>query len=68
MHRSEEERLAQCADCGTAVQPEVERGFGFGAGRVLCFGCAQRRGGHWDELHDRWTREPQWADLAHAEE
>lgn len=61
--RSEETALAWCADCGAELDPEVERGFRFGEQRALCFACAVRRGGTWDEAHDRWADEPDLADL-----
>jgi hypothetical protein len=65
MHRSEEGSLARCADCRAEIDPGRDRGFGLGEGAALCFECAQRRGGVWDETHDRWSEEPHLRGLAH---
>jgi hypothetical protein len=64
MHRSEERNLARCADCRAEIDPGRDRGFGLGAGSALCFECALRRGGVWDETHDRWSEEPSLRGLA----
>jgi hypothetical protein len=58
VHRSEERTLAECADCGAELQPEGQEGFSFGTRGVLCFDCAMRRGGRYDEHQDRWAVEP----------
>ena len=58
MHRSEEGNLARCADCDAEIDPGHERGFGLGGGGALCYECAVRRGGRYDEVHDRWAEEP----------
>ena len=65
MHRSEETTLARCADCGVELDPGRDRGFGLGEGSALCFACAERRGGVWDERHDRWSEEPDLTGLEH---
>lgn len=63
MDRSDETTPAFCADCGREIAPEIERGFRFGEAQALCFGCAERRGGTFDERTDHWTREPDLTDL-----
>jgi hypothetical protein len=64
MHRSEETTLLTCSDCGTEVRPAADRLFSFGERGVLCFDCALRRGGSYDEVHDLWSRDPHLEDLA----
>jgi hypothetical protein len=41
----------------------AERGFPVGSDAALCFRCAVSRGGRWDEAQQRWTVEPDYADL-----
>lgn len=62
-HREEMEDLVACADCGAQISRAAERGFAFGEAEVLCFACAERRGGRYDAEEDRWTRPPSLADL-----
>jgi hypothetical protein len=50
--------LVRCADCGTELVPALERGFVTGADTVLCYDCAERRGGSWDEQRGVWSGEP----------
>ncbi len=57
--------LEQCSDCGASIAPGADGGFSFGEGRVLCFECAIRRKGEYDEREDRWTVAP---DLTGIEE
>lgn len=68
MHRSELPDLATCADCGAEISRTQGRGYLFAGERVLCFDCALRRGGSYDERSDRWTRAPATADLPPGEE
>ncbi len=58
MHRSEAETFLPCADCGAQTAAAVERGFSLDAETVICFDCAVRRGGHWDEERALWSSEP----------
>lgn len=58
MHRSETRELTSCADCGADVWPDRDRAYAFGPEACLCFDCAVRRGGSYDETHDRWLRPP----------
>jgi hypothetical protein len=67
-HREEIEDLSCCADCGAEVSPATERGFAFGDSAVLCFACAERRGGSYDSDEDRWTRAPSLSGLASRED
>ncbi len=63
MHRSEERQLATCADCGARFDAVSDRGFGIDAESALCWTCALRRGGTWDEEREQWSTEPGVADL-----
>lgn len=67
MHRDESDQLVTCADCGAEVDSR-ERPYGFGSESVLCFACAERRGGSYDALHDRWTETPDLSGLAGPED
>jgi hypothetical protein len=58
MHRSEARELVDCLDCGAAIAPERERAFAVGDDMYLCFECAVRRGGVYDEREDRWMVPP----------
>jgi hypothetical protein len=62
MHASEEEQMSQCAECGAEVAT-TDRVYVFGTDELLCFGCALKRHGAYDELHDRWTVAPDVTDL-----
>jgi hypothetical protein len=62
MHREEEQSQRSCADCGAQIEPATDRAFSFGRA-VLCFKCAVRRGGSYDERHDRWLSDPEVSDL-----
>jgi len=53
----------RCADCGDEMNSGAERGFPVGSEAALCFRCAVARGGCWDEAQQRWTVEPDFADL-----
>jgi hypothetical protein len=64
MHRSEEELLGRCVDCGAETQAGLERAFIFGAGGILCATCAARRGGVYDADLDEWTQEPDYGEFA----
>ena len=64
MHRSETRQLATCAECGAEIAPATERGFALGSDAFLCFACAVRRGGRYDERLDRWEADPDVEGLA----
>jgi hypothetical protein len=63
VHRTEELELDVCAECGAEVHATRDRGYALDSERVLCFACAERRGGAYDELHDIWTAAPDLSDL-----
>lgn len=63
MHRSEELELESCAECGAEVHTARGRSYALDAERVLCFACALRRGGSYDDRHDTWTEAPDLAGL-----
>jgi hypothetical protein len=55
---SDDDEIAVCAECGTEVEPETERGFRIGERAALCFECAVERGGTYDETEERWLEPP----------
>jgi hypothetical protein len=59
MHRSEARELVECIDCGATIAPDRDRAFAITEDLYLCFDCALRRGGAWDEREDRWMRPPE---------
>ncbi len=61
MHRSENRTLVDCADCRATIAPS-DRVFAISDETFLCFECAVKRGGVYDEPHDRWLVEPNVAD------
>jgi hypothetical protein len=66
MHREEADQLVACVECGARIAPGTGRGYGFGES-LLCFSCAIARGGLYDADEDRWTVDPQVADLMNRE-
>jgi hypothetical protein len=67
-HREELEDQVACADCGALVARGGERGYAFGEASVLCFACAERRGGSYDADEDRWTNAPSLRGLRAADD
>lgn len=67
MHRSETTEFVACAECGAEISPALERAYAFGEGAALCWACALRRGGTYDEAEDRWVEPPATADLRRGE-
>lgn len=63
MRRSEASEYEFCADCGAEVHVSRDRTYALDAARVLCFACAVKRGGAYDEQHDLWVESPDLADL-----
>jgi hypothetical protein len=57
------ELTAPCADCGAQLPGESDRAFGFGTDQLLCWQCAERRGGRYDARQERWSVAPDVADL-----
>ena len=64
MHRSETAGLVSCSECGVSLASGRSREFEFGESLVLCFDCAIRRGGSYDEASDRWSEAPAVDGLA----
>lgn len=62
MHESEAERYGVCAACGSEVTT-ADRVYCFGVDELLCFECAVKRHGVFDEGHDDWTTPPNVQDL-----
>ena len=58
MHRSEAQDLVSCSQCGAEVSLGADRVYAITEDAALCFGCAIKRGGVYDEAHDSWTRAP----------
>jgi hypothetical protein len=63
MRRSETAGQADCSECGASVSSGRSREFEFGESLVLCFDCAVRRGGRYDEALDRWSEAPAIGDF-----
>lgn len=63
MEEEEFEDTVECWECGEAIADPGEA-YWFSPEGALCLECAARRGGEYDELADRWTREPDTTDLA----
>lgn len=47
-----------CCDCGAEVWPDVDSAFSCSPETHLCFACAERRGGVYDAMRDRWLLAP----------
>jgi hypothetical protein len=62
MHESETEQSGLCAECAAEIAT-TDRVYVFGAEELLCFECALKRHGTYDESHDRWTVFPNVDDL-----
>ena len=63
-HDDELRELPQaCADCGAEVYGAGDRAFEFGADQLLCWQCAERRGGSYDAHQERWSEPPDVRDL-----
>lgn len=63
MEQEEFEDLIECWECGEPIVEPAEA-YWFSPEGALCLECAGRRGGQFDPLADRWTRQPDTADLA----
>ncbi len=47
-----------CIECGAEIEPDIDRSFACAPDELLCFACAERRGGVYDERQDRWVLPP----------
>ena len=63
MHRSEATELDFCAECGAELHVSRDRAYALDAERLLCFACATRRGGSYDEERDLWVEAPSLGGL-----
>lgn len=63
MEEEETAALGACLDCGEIVDEALGRTFTFGENGILCWRCAERRGGEYDASEDRWLAAPRVADL-----
>jgi hypothetical protein len=63
MHRSEAREFESCTECGAEVHVARDRTYALDADHVLCFACAVKRGGAYDERRDLWIEVPNVADL-----
>lgn len=62
MYPPEDDEYVFCADCGGEVMIS-DRIYRFGEQRALCFDCATRRQGVYQELLERWSVSPGLDDL-----
>lgn len=58
MHRSEEPEHEPCVSCGRDVTAGTDRAYVVTDEEVLCFDCAVRLGGSWDEITGTWVHVP----------
>jgi hypothetical protein len=63
MHRSESYDLVACADCGAEISLGADRVFLVTEDAGLCVGCAMKRGGVYDDVHDTWRKAPSLSGL-----
>jgi hypothetical protein len=63
MHRSDEQELITCADCGQPFSVEQGRGFALEQEGGICFDCSVKRGGVYDGLYERWVTPPRMDGL-----
>lgn len=63
MHGKESRELERCLECGATVAPATDRAFAISDEAVLCFACAERRGGRFDEARDGWIVPPDLSGL-----
>ena len=61
--RLESAPFESCLDCGSEVRAYAARAYTMGSRGVVCFDCAIRRGGRYDEASDRGHQEPVVDDL-----
>jgi hypothetical protein len=67
MHRSEAAELVHCLDCGEEISLALDRAFACEDDAGICFACAIKRGGIYDETHDTWTHAPDITGLNERE-
>jgi hypothetical protein len=68
MHRSETRDRDRCLDCGAEISDTRDRAYVTGEDEgLLCFECALRRGGKYDEARDHWDTPPTLGDLPRSD-
>ncbi len=60
--REEWEMEELCTDCGGSVVPDRDPCFFFEE-EILCFECAQNRGGRYDSEYEQWATFPDISEL-----
>jgi hypothetical protein len=58
MHQSELTELMDCVECGSTVDPAIDRAFAITPEAVLCYACCLRRGGEFDGTREKWVVAP----------
>lgn len=58
MHSSDAPEHQPCAVCTGDLVPGIDRTYDIDGAQCLCFECATRLGGRWDEASARWLRAP----------
>lgn len=66
MHSEETLEPATCADCGEPTDLDSTLSFVISENKVLCFDCALRRGGRYDEDEGGWVVAPNVLGLIEA--
>jgi hypothetical protein len=66
MHRSEARDIVACLACGEEVSLGVDRVYAVTDDSALCFACAIKRGGAYNEAHDEWTKVPDLSGLTQS--
>lgn len=57
-YRDDDEPIP-CSDCGEPIWGDAERVYTLGEAFALCWDCANRRGGLYDEDTERWIIAPE---------
>jgi hypothetical protein len=58
MHHPEQPEHEPCVTCGRDVAMGTDRTYVVTDDEVLCFDCAVRLGGSWDEITGTWLQVP----------
>jgi hypothetical protein len=58
MHRSEQPEHELCVSCGNDIVAAIDRAYVVSDEEAICFECALRLGGTWDEVTGTWIRPP----------
>lgn len=63
MNSEERSGIVDCIECGTSVDTAFDRPFAITDEIVLCFSCANRRGGAYDSDKEKWTVAPRLEEI-----